>query len=107
MTHVKTLCEMLELLIAVITRCICRNNIDKANLSHTWKFKHNGRENTIADILAHAHVFLMNLKDERASGGSIKVSSKYFSELCSKNQKLEDQITELKRELAELKTVRI
>lgn len=95
---------MLELLLAIITRCVCCDSTGKADLSHKWKFEHKDEEYVLADVIAHAHVFLLNEKDEVGLSSVVRLTQRCFNNLVIRNSELEEKYEQAMRDLHSLQS---
>ena len=99
MTNIKSLAEMLELLIAIITRCVHTNDKGQTDLSHKWKFEFKDQFYVMADVIAEAQVHVMNLKDEVGLSSVIRVTQRCFNDLVTRNSELEEKYEQALRDL--------
>lgn len=82
MTDINTTPEMFETLIRIVERCLIGNS------TGSYQFECLGKKNSLANIVAHAHIFLSQMRDNRGDGTVIRITKRCFEEiLFAKDEK--------------------
>lgn len=74
-TDIHTTPEMFETLIRIVERCVIGNGAGSS------QFECLGKENSFADIVAHAHIFLSQMRDHRGDGTVIRITKRCFEDI--------------------------
>lgn len=74
-TDINTAPEMFETLIRIAERCVGYGS---------EQFDCLGKQNSYSDIIAHAHIFLGQMRDERESGATIKITQRCLNEILNR-----------------------
>ena len=73
LTDICTVSDMMETLIGLVEAVVIGTG------KGAWKFERLGKENSVRDIVAHAHIFLSGLRDERGLGSTITMTQRCFN----------------------------
>ncbi len=84
MTDIKTTAEMFETLIGVVESCVIGRG------RGATEFECLGYQNSFAEIVAHAHIFLAHMRDDRKLGARMLITQRCLNEIFDRIQKGEN-----------------